>query len=175
MKTREQMLNQIDTNFVMLYTSQIAELKSKLADSEKGREALSQKVKESEKKIKALEKDTSKTKAQALTQDKGTQINVMITSNRPKLSINPFNVYIGDVVSPFNFSKNSTSSIISMVLCAKILSDLESFSRRRNEKSIVEVTSQWFLVQYGSKAIAQVFLRNFVQSVEEYCLAGKRF
>lgn len=46
------MMNQIDNNFAKIYTNQIQDLKNKLAESEKMKEALTLKVKEYDTKIK---------------------------------------------------------------------------------------------------------------------------
>jgi len=98
------------------------------------------------------------------TKEKATQIDLVILSNKPEVLTNPFMSFSGNVISPFKFTPKCTEAIISLCLSEKPFFDYHSYLNRHilNGGDVVLYIKNWFLLKFGNKLMAQIFLKNLI-------------
>jgi hypothetical protein len=91
----------------------------------------------------------------------------MVITNKPQLKKNPYAPYTSDFVSPFTFSKNCTSSLVSLAFSDKVVDDYQRWFNRKQPQPLVAFVCEWFLKTFGNKVIIKktplaLFSKNFI-------------
>jgi len=90
-------------------------------------------------------------------------------------NIGPYEAFLENVNTPFQFSKGSASNIINIFLVDKLLYDYELIRTKAALKPVRLFLYEWFLVKTGSKKVAQIFCKNFLLSLSELRRSSKRY
>lgn len=88
---------------------------------------------------------------------------------------NPYDVFLENINTPFQFSKGAASNIINLFLVDKLVYDYELIRAKAGLKSVRLFMYEWFLVKTGAKKVAQIFCKNFLLSLSELRRSSKRY
>lgn len=107
--------------------------------------------------------------AKPQTSDASTQL-FLVTSKKTleageATTSNPYDAFLENINTPFQFSKTSTSNIINLFLVDKLLYDYELIRGKVMLKPVRLFLYEWFLMKTGSKKVAQIFCKNFFLSL----------
>ncbi|EAS02427.2 hypothetical protein TTHERM_00728860 (macronuclear) [Tetrahymena thermophila SB210] len=199
-KSRED-LAEIQNRYELLYNQRVEESKNQIKKLEQNIESLKDQIKqkdaELDKKqteIENYEKRLNKKKVDASTQ---IQLHIMpyVQNQQPKVtpqqdilpqnvsqqqSSNPFSSFGNEFMSPFTFSKSCSGAFISQILTECVFHDFSLFYRHKfcsfyanqNYNHLVNFSHHFFITKFGNKVIGEIFLKNFVLSLQEYSQEG---
>ena len=78
-------------------------------------------------------------------------------------------------LSEYKFSKETTQSIINMILSNKLLRDYGDQLEKRRRKSMYGYIFEWFLLHFGNQGIGMNFLKDFLNSLQILAPQHERF
>ncbi|KAL4432645.1 hypothetical protein ABPG74_004938 [Tetrahymena malaccensis] len=200
-KSRED-LAEIQSRYELLYNQRVEESKSQIKKLEQNIESLKDQIKQKEAEldkkqgnIENYEKLLNKKKVDASTQ---IQLHIMpyVQNQQPRITpqqdiiqqnapqqqqnSNPFSSFGNEFMSPFTFSKICSGAFISLILTECVFHDFSLFYRHKfcsfyanqSYNHLVNFCHYFFITKFGNKVIGEIFLKNFVLSLQEYSQEG---
>ncbi|KAL4479236.1 hypothetical protein ABPG72_011448 [Tetrahymena utriculariae] len=199
-KSRED-LAEIQSRYELLYNQRVEDSKSQIKKLEQNIESLKDQLKQKEtdldkkqNEIENYEKRLNKKKVDASTQiqlhimpyvqNQSARVNnqqdILSQSAPQQQNSNPFSSFGNEFMSPFTFSKSCSGAFISLILTECIFHDFSLFYRHKfcsfyanqSYNHLVNFCHYFFITKFGNKVIGEIFLKNFVLSLQEYSQEG---
>ena len=78
-------------------------------------------------------------------------------------------------LSEYKFSKETTQSIINLILSNKLIRDYGDQLEKRRRKSMYSYIFEWFLLHFGNQGVGMNFLKDFLNSLQVLAPQHERF
>ncbi|KAL4488872.1 hypothetical protein ABPG72_005659 [Tetrahymena utriculariae] len=172
---KEEMILKLNQSIEQNFTSRISQLKQ-------SEEQNSKELDESKKTINLLNKQIYDLKEilkffsqKNKSEDKSSQINMIIIHPQIKSYTYKVQKYIKDYYpSPFRFSQNCVLAFANCILCDKIKDDYTAFLAKLPYTPLYRYTALWFMKQFGQKDVASNFLNDFIESLSEMNIKNRQ-
>ncbi|EAR97235.2 hypothetical protein TTHERM_00483670 (macronuclear) [Tetrahymena thermophila SB210] len=172
---KEEMILKLNQSIEQNFTSRISQLKQseeqnnkELDENKKTINLLNKQIYELKERLKLL---SQKKKSE----DKSSQINMIIIHPQTKNYTYKLQKYIKDYYpSPFRFSQNCVLAFVNCILCDKIKDDYTSFLAKLPYIPLYKYTALWFMKQFGQKEVASHFLNDFIESLSEMNIKNRQ-